>query len=260
MMNKILKISLPTQCPVCKEELIWEGVHLICKGKDCIAKKIVSINYFYSYKGIKIDDIGEKTIERLLRNSKIYNTLVKKPWALLDSIKYNLSAELLSLLGDKIYANILTQINQKNNQFTMAHFISGLGLPKISYKTTLRLCQYIKTGKLNLIVSKEAMNNFLKGVLIFNKAITEMENFQFAPLPEIAKAIYCITGTLSQPRNDIIEYLSKYGYEYSRSVTQATNYLIVGTAPGELKKIIAKRNNIPQITEEQFIKLLKKEN
>jgi len=259
-MNKTLNILLPTQCPVCKEELIWEGVHLICTGKNCITKKIVSINYFYSHKGIKIDDIGEKTIEKLLRNPKIYKILIEKPWALLDPIKYNLSADLLSILGNKIYANILTQITQKNKQFTMAHFISGLGLPKISYKTTLRLCQYIKTGKLNIVVSKEAMNNFLKGVLIFNNATAEMKNFQFAPLPEIAKAIYCITGTLSQPRNDMIEYLSKYGYEYSRSVTQVTNYLIVGTTPGELKIITAKKNNIPQITEEQFIKLLKKEN
>ena len=255
-----MKNSLPTYCPKCGEPLKWEGVHLICAGKNCLAKKIVSISYFYSEKGIKIDDIGEKTIERLLHNTKCYNILIESPWALLDSIVYDISSDLLSILGEKIYINLLNQVEQKNKQFTMAHFISGLGLPKISYKTTLRLCQYIKTGKLNMAVSKEAMNNFLKGTLIFNKAKVEMENFQFAPLPEMAKAIYCITGTLSQSRSDMIEYLSEYGYEFSRNVTQETSYLIVGADPGELKKITAKKNNIPQITEEQFINLLTKEN
>jgi DNA ligase (NAD+) len=80
-----------------------------------------------------------------------------------------------------------------------------------------------------------------------------------AALPEKAKAIYCITGTLSQSREDIIKFFSEYGYEFSNGVTRETNYLIIGATPGKTKIKAATKNNIPQITEEQFIKLLTKE-
>jgi len=253
-------ISIPTNCPKCGELLQWEGVHLICNGSKCITQVINSITYFYSHKGIMLDGLGPSMVEKILDNKKIFNILKDKPWAILDSKTYNIYMELFSVLGTTIYGNILNQVSQKSGQYSMAHFISGLGLPGISYKTALRLCQYLKSGKLNVPVSKKAINSFMDGIVTFNIAKIEMVNFSFAPLPEKAKAIYCITGTLTQPRNDMIDFFSGYGYEFSNNVTRETNYLIIGETPGKIKIKAATKYNIPQITEEQFIKLLKKEN
>ncbi|MDY6893938.1 MAG: BRCT domain-containing protein [Thermotogota bacterium] len=253
------KPPLPAYCPKCGEPLKWEGVHLICTGSNCVAKLIVSIAYFYSHRGIKIDGIGEATVEKLLEEQKIFEVLSTKPWALLDPLTYNISIETYSILGEKIFTNIIKQVNQASGTKTAAHFISGLGLPGLGYKTSLRLCQYLKSGNLNIPISNKAKKSFFDAAVLFNDAKVELKNFSFAALPEAAKAIYCITGTLSQSRESMIEFLSSYGYEFSSSVTRETNYLIKGQDPGKVKIEKATKHKIPIITEEQFFKLLEKE-
>jgi len=250
---------LPEHCPKCHEPLQWEGVHLVCNGPTCIAKLIVSIAYFYSQKGIKIDGVGEGIIEKLLQNEKCYSVLSTKPWALLDPLSYDIVPDIINEIGVTIYSNIAEQVFSMNNQCHMAHFVSGLGLPGLAYKSALRLCQYLKTGEINIHITERAKQSFVTAASIYTNAITEMKNFSFAPLPTEAKAIYCITGSLSQSREAMIEILNGYGYEFSAGVTRETNYLVVGDDPGRNKIEKAIRYNIPQITEEQLFALLEKE-
>ncbi len=251
------KNVLPIHCPTCGEILQWEGVHLICHGTNCIAQKIVSIAYFYSHKGIKIDGIGEQTIEKLLNNKKCYEILIEKPWALLDMEAYGIIREVLETLGNAIFTNIVGQVSAASKTKTMAHFIAGLGMPKLAYKTAIRLCQYLKTGKLTVTIQAEAQQNFCEAAIMFKDASETMKNFTFDSLPNIAKAIYCITGTLSMSRDEMIDFLSAKDFGFSNSVTKETNYLLVGESPGKLKIQKAQKYGIPQITEEQLFKLLK---
>jgi len=251
--------QLPAYCPKCNDVLSWDGVHLVCNGPTCIAKSIVSIAYFYSQKGIKIDGVGEGIIEKLLQNEKCYSVLSTKPWALLDPLSYDLVPYIINMIGVAIYSNIAEQVFSMNNQCTMAHFVAGLGLPGLAYKSSLRLCQYLKTGQINIHITDNAKRSFITAATIYTEAIKEMKNFSFAQLPSEAKAIYCITGSLSQSRETMIEILNGYGYEFSSGVTRETNYLVVGDDPGRTKIEKATRYNIPQITEEQLFTLLQKE-
>jgi DNA ligase (NAD+) len=253
------KVSLPIHCPKCFELLVTDGVHLVCDGENCIAQKIVSIAYFYSHKGIKIDGIGEAMIEKILANNKCYEILVKKPWALLDMRSYDIADAVYSVIDEKLFVNIYNQINLASGTKSMAHFIAGLGLPGLAYKSALRLCQYIKTGKITGNMSSKAQMNFISGAGDYKDASEEMKVFKFAPLPNVAKAIYCITGSLSQSREDMIHFLAEQDYEYSAGITKETNYLVVGDDPGKTKIQKATKYNIPQITETQLHKLLKKE-
>lgn len=254
------KNLLPIHCTKCSEILQWEGVHLVCNGSTCLSKLIVSIAYFYSNKGIKIDGIGEAIIEKLLLNDRCYSVLSTKPWALLDPLTYDFVPAIIDAIGATIYSNIAEQVFTMSGQVTMAHFIAGLGLPGLAYKSSLRLCQYLRTGQINIHITEQAKQSFVNAASVYVTAMNEMKNFSFAQLPSDAKAIYCITGTLSQSRETIIEILNGYGYEFSSSVTRETNYLVVGDNPGKLKIEKAIRYNIPQITEEQLFTLLKKEN
>ena len=249
--------TLITHCPTCNEPLDTDGVHLVCHGENCIAKKIVSIAYFYSAKGIKIDGIGEQTIEKLLNNPNCYKVLCEKPWALLDMLAYEILDEVLTVLGTVIVTNLLTQVKLANKTKHMAHFIAGLGLPKVAFKTALRLCQYLKTGVLTVNVHQKALQSFSQGALMFSEAVKEMKNFDFAQLPSVAKAIYCITGALSQSRDEMIEWMALQGYEFSSGVTRETNYLIIGDSPGKTKVAKATKYNTPKITEQQLITILK---
>ena len=250
---------LPHQCPKCNNDLCFEGVHLVCNGEKCIAKLIVAISYFYSHKGIKIDGIGEALVEKLLQDQHCYSVLSTKPWALLDMLAYNLVPSVMNTVGITIYSNITEQIFSMSNHCTMAHFVAGLGLPGLAYKSSLRLCQYLKTGHIDTHITESAKQSFVTAAGIYADAIKEMKNFAFAQLPNAAKAVYCITGSLSQSRETIIEILNGYDFEFSSSVTRETNYLVVGQDPGKIKIDKATKYNIPQITEEQLFALLRKE-
>ena len=252
----VKKLSLPGLCPICNSKLSWDGVHLICSDETCIAKLIVSLSYFYSTTGLKINGIGEAKIEKILYNPKCYEVLRDHPWALLDMFTYNITTEVINTLGAKTFHNLIKQINNVSGTRTIAHFIAGLGLPGLGYKTTLRLCQFLKSGQLNIHVSEKAKNNFIQAVSKYQQALEEIKNFTFADLPKPAKAIYCITGTLSMSREAFIEQNSLLDYEFSKSVTRETNYLIIGEDPGKVKRKKAQKYNIPIITENQFNKII----
>lgn len=248
---------LPTICPTCEGFLHWDGVHLVCNGANCIAQKIVSIAYFYSHKGIKVDGIGEAMIEKLLNNEKCYPILISKPWVLLDMYSYDLMHIVIAVLGETIFANILNEVTEINETKNMSHFIAGLGIPALAYKSALKLCQYIKTGELTTNVPSKALASFPKAAMIYQEAAKEMKVFKFTSIPEPAKAKYCITGSLSLSRDAIIEFLNGYGFGFSSTVTMDTAYLIVGDDAGKTKINRAIKYGIPQITEEQLMKIIK---
>lgn len=249
--------TIPTICPKCKEPLHWDGVHLVCESDNCIAKQIVSIAYFYSNKGIKVDGIGEAMIEKLLHNETCYNVLIKSPWALLDMTSYDILSDVVSVLGDVITVNILTEVDLINKTKTMAHFIAGLGIHGLAYKSSLKLCQYIKTGELSPNVPTRARESFPNAVSAYLQAIKKMNLFKFADIPSPAKAKYCITGAMSLARDAMIELLNDYSFEYSATVTMDTNYLVVGDEAGKTKINKAIRYGIPQITEAQLMNIIK---
>jgi len=250
-------LSLPQFCPTCKELLQWSGVHLVCNGNNCIAQKIVSIAYFYSNKGIKVDGIGEAMIEKLLNNKKCYDVLVAKPWALLDMYSYSIMRDVIDVLGETIFANIITEVNAIDRTKNMSHFIAGLGLQGLAHKSALKLCQYIKTGKLSGNVPSKARESFAGAVMAYQEAAAEMKIFKFAPVPTPAKAKYCITGTLSMDRDAMIELLNDFSFGFSATVTMDTNYLIIGDDAGKTKINKAIKYGIPQITEAQLMNIIK---
>ena len=243
-------------CPVCGNDLSWEGVHLVCNSPACIAQLIKTIHNFYSKKGIKIDGLAEKTIEKILSQPECYNILKDKPWALLDMKAYGIDAITKALIGDKIFNKLQDNIDNMNNTVHMAHFISGLGLPGLAYKTALRLCQFLKTGKLTINISEKARTSFLDSVTLFNQASDEMTNFFFASIPSVAKAIFCITGTLSMSREAMITIMENNNYEFGNNITKETDYLIVGSESGKTKRDKAAKYGLPEITEDQFFRLI----
>jgi len=249
--------DLPQLCPTCKEFLVWDGVHLKCTSINCIAQKIVSVAYFYSVKGIKIDGLGEATIEKLLQNQKCYSVLVDKPWALLDMYSYDIIQNVIEVLGGIIFSNLLNEINNASGQRNMSHFIAGLGIPGLAFRSAIKLCQYIKTGELSGNVPNKAIASFPEAAMIYQKASEEMKVFKFDSIPSPARAKYCITGSLSISRDAMIEFLNDYSFEFSSAVTMDTNYLIVGDDPGKNKINKAIKYNVQQITEAELMKIIK---
>ena len=103
----------------------------------------------------------------------------------------------------------------------------------------------------------EARENFANAVLLFTQAVNNLKNFSFTSIPNPSKALFCITGTLSMPRDEMVKFLESKDFGFLESVTKETTYLVVGEDPGKIKIQKAEKHNIPQITEDQLFKLLK---
>ncbi len=63
---------------------------------------------------------------------------------------------------------------------------------------------------------------------------------------------FCITGTLSQLRDNVIFYISDNGGTVTNTVSSKTTYLIVGDNPGSSKMSAAKLHNTKIINEEDL--------
>jgi len=248
----------PSHCPACSNQLQWVYKDLMCYGKDCIVQHIKKIAYFYSDKGMDLKTIGEFMVGDLLEDTELLSLLRKSPWALLDPIEYKIYDNLISIWGKKRTLNYMNSLGEINGRKNAIHFIAALAYPGLAYKTALKLYHFIKTGKIQSNIPKKARINFIDAFTQFKKAEEIFNNFHFGLIPPVAKITYCITGTLTSSRNDMITYLERYGWLFSNQVSKYTDYLIVGEKPGQTKTIKASELNILQINELDLPNYLKK--
>lgn len=245
---------LPMVCPICDTSLVWKDRDLICTGENCITKTIKQVAYFYSDKGMNLKSIGEAMIEELLHNSDLHTLLVDRPWALLDPIKYDIVGKLLSIWGQarvRIYNTELKAINGIKNP---AHFVAAMGYKNLAYKRSLAYWQDFKAKR----DFTKIPSTFLQALNKFLLAVAELNNFSFTPLPEVATMTYAITGKLDVPREELVQYLTKYGWSIHNQVSKRTNLLILGTSTHETTKLHkAKSLNIPIISEAQISNYIK---
>ncbi len=66
--NGITPYKLPENCPICDTKLITEGKYLACPNKSCPARLSLSIEYFF--KTLGVEELGEKTVQRLINEFK----------------------------------------------------------------------------------------------------------------------------------------------------------------------------------------------
>ena len=248
-----------THCPICNTSLEWKALDLICPGISCIAQLTKSIAYFYSDKGMDIDGIGETRVYELLQNDTIRQVLSKKPWALLDPVNQHLWDLIKLIWGDKRSHNYLNALTKRQNQKNAINFIAALGLPKLAYKTAMKLFYYVTEGKKYPGIAQISMASFSEAYVTYHKAKNDLPRFKFSPVPPLPDTMYCITGTLSLSRNGMITYLEKYGWQFSNAVSKQVKYLIVGDNPGKTKMQAASEKTPPTttITEHELTTILK---
>ena len=244
--------NLPFDCPICDSVLEWKGVDLICEATDCISQLTKSIAYFYSDKGMDVKTIGEYRIADILQDDQIRKILQARVYALLDPITFNIYDSIHLIWGAKHTFNYMKSLEEVSGRKNAVHFIAALGYKGLAYKTALKLFHYVKTGKKSSSISSVAKENFVSAFSTFLLADEQLSNFIFASVPQLAKITYCVTGTLSCSRTDMIAYLEKHSWSFSNQVSKHTDILLVGSSPGRTKTIKAKELSVPTITEEDL--------
>lgn len=258
------KIIKPTHCPDCKSELLLEDIIIKCQNLDCPSRVVNSIIYFASKNCMNIDGLGDKIVELLFKEKKIYDILD------LYSLKYE-DLEELEGFKDKKINNLLSAIqNTKNSD--LHRLINALGIEHIGEVASKQLCYEFGLDIVNVQFEDlikldgigEQMANSLLEFMRVNKNIV-LKLFGIIE-PKVTKKLEAkdnifknktivVTGTMSKSRNEIKEFLENLGAKISSSVSKKTDYVIFGDDAGS-KYDKALELNINLISEEEMYKLI----
>jgi DNA ligase (NAD+) len=264
-------IEPPKECPACKTELGWDGIFLRCPNPSCPAQTQRRIQHFAQRGAMDIDGMGESLVEQLVEAK-----LAKDPADL-----YQLTEEkLLTLerMAEKSARNVLDGI-EASKKADLWRLIFGLGilhvgagaaralaghfgtLESIEKATEEELCDVRDIGE---VVAKSIMTWFgnpenlellwrLREVGVNTKALQTAARTGGVKR-KLAGKTFVLTGTLSEPRENIKERIIAAGGKVSSSVSKKTDYVVAGENAGS-KLEDAQRLGVKVLSEQEFAEL-----
>ncbi len=261
--------NMPENCPVCESKIIKEDEYHFCTGGvSCQAQLKRSLQHYASKQALDIDGLGKEVSSQLVEKN-----LVKSISDLYRLKKEDLVD--LEKFADKSADKLLDQI-AKSKKPDLASFLTGLGIRHVGKETARKLSekfnlkQLKKADKENLeripdIGPKvaESIKSFFDGkggelVDELLKLGVEPKNKKISN--ELKGLKFVITGSIEDyTREDLIDLLELHGADVTSSVSSQTDYIIVGSNPGETKRKDAKENNVEELPEDKFrAKILQK--
>lgn len=267
--------QLPKHCPVCGSDVVRvEGEAVArCTGElYCPAQRKEAILHFASRRAMNIDGLGDKLVDQLVEKNLIKNV----------ADLYHLThAELMALerMGPKSAENLLHAI-ERSKTTTLARFLYALGIREVGEATAQTLAAYF--GDLESIA--QADEPALQAVpdvgpvvaqriaAFFREhhnveVIDKLRNagVHWPPMPRradnapFAGKTFVLTGTLhTLTRDEAKERLQALGAKVAGSVSNKTDYVVVGEDPGS-KRDKAAALGVTLLDEEAFTKLLGRE-
>ena len=258
-----LNILRPTSCPDCASELLDEGALIKCQNLDCPSRVVNSIIYFASKNCMNIDGLGNKIVETLVNEKKIYDILD------LYSLKYE-DLENLEGFKEKKINNLLNALN--NTKSTALHrIINALGIEHIGEVASKQIClefglKVVDIDYDSLIVldgiGEQMANSFCEFMRVNKELVLKLfeiinptveEKIEVEENNFKGKTIV-LTGTMSVSRGDIKKKLELLGAKISSSVSKKTDFVICGEDAGS-KYDKAIELNVQVLTEDAMNKM-----
>ena len=232
----------PIECPVCKSELLDEGVLLKCQNLTCEARVINSIIYFASKPCLNIDGLGVKIIEALFNSG-----LVKSVLNLFDLTLEKLLA--LEGFKEKKAQNLLDSLESaKGCEYW--RFVNSLGIEHIGEVASKTLSanfgsSFLDATKEQIVacdgIGEEMAESLLEFVRVNRDTIFRLQEIlkPLEPLkreeakenPFKGKSVV-LTGSMSESRYKIKEMLEDLGAKVVGSVSKKTDFVIYGEDAG----------------------------
>ena len=277
-------ILIPSSCPRCSTKLIEEGAFIRCTNLNCPSRLERTILYWC--RALELDGIGEKLAEQLCTQG-----LVK---SLPDLYTLNIEkVSGLERMALKSATNVIKQL-ESSKDLSLGKFLSALGLPGIGPEIAISVASKVKTieNLLELVsLRNEEPGRDNEGVLYrHNRAVRELTEidgvgetvarqildglalridsvlelsrqlhispeFKSKSVGHLNGSTFCITGTLTIPRKEIMLLIKSNGGKVVTSVSKNLTYLISGESSGS-KLESAKNLGVTIITEDELVKLL----
>ncbi len=257
-------IPRPTNCPVCKSELLDEGILIKCQNLKCPARVVNSIRYFASKQCMNIDGLGEKIVELLYENGLVESILD------LYSLKVE---DLLNLEGfkEKKAQNIISAI-KKTQGIEAYRLLNGLGIEHIGEVASKKITEiygndYIDLSVEDLVkidgIGKEMAESFCEFMRVNRDLVIKLLDIikpkviikQEAKDNPFKGKTVVLTGSMSESRSLIKKELENLGAKVTNSVSKKTDFVIYGEDAGsKLEK--AKSLGVKTLSESEMREMM----
>ena len=259
------EVSRPVVCPVCGSELLDEGALIKCQNLTCKARVVNSIIYFASKQCLNIDGLGDKIVKTLFDSGLVQSV---------EDI-FTLTLEnLLALEGfkEKKSQNLLDSIENVKG-CDCWRFINALGIEHIGEVASKSLCSvfglsFVDATKEQLLeidgIGEEMAEAVLEFVRVNREHIIHLQNVLKPKIPEPKAEVkenpfkgktVVLTGSMSQPRDEIKKMLELLGAKVSGSVSKKTDIVIYGDDAGS-KYDKALELGVSTVTEDELREML----
>lgn len=265
------KFQMPETCPECGSAVQKdEGqVAIRCVNAQCPAQLRRRIEHFASRGAMDIEGFGEALVSQLVERGLLHDV----------SEIYALDAEKLGTLervGEKSINNLLGAIATSKTR-PLWRLIFGLGILHVGVSASRALSTHFRSmdrlmdasvdelQRINDVgeVVGQSIHGFFQEpanrALIerLGKAGVELVNYEPAPVANdaFANSTWVITGTLTQPRDEIAEMIIARGGKVSGSVSKKTSCLLAGGEAGS-KLTKAQQLGIKIVSEAEFRELI----
>jgi len=265
------RFVIPKVCPACGAEVVRKAgeVAHYCSNRNCFAVSREKLYHFVSRQAFNIDGLGPKILDQLLASG-----LIKDAADLFELKEGDLRP--LERWGEKSAQNLVQAIAARK-RVSLARFIYALGIRHVGRETADDLAAHFGTlakvmaGNLDQFeavpnigpvvarsladfiaapANKKFIDKLLKAGIEIEKVLTKMAG-------PLSNQTFVLTGTLaSLTRDQARQAIKAAGGRISESVSQETDYVVVGDNPGS-KYERAKVLGVKILNEQAFKRLLK---
>ena len=265
---------MPTACPSCGTAVArdMDGVAIRCPNIACPERVRRQLQHFASRGAMDIEGLGEAMVEQLVGHGLVHT---------IPDIYGLQQTQLVELerMGEKSAANLIAGIAESKER-PLWKLLFGLGIRHLGASGARALVAQFKTMDGILAAPLEQIERARDIGKVVGLSVYEffsnpaerasLERLRAAGLNfgerdpahvaavgglPLADTRWVITGTLSQPREEIAEMILEKGGKVSGSLSNKTNYLLAGEEAGsKLEK--AKTLGVTVLTEADFRALL----
>lgn len=274
-------LFIPEQCPVCGGVTIIEQLNeskvLYCTNEDCSAKLLKKFSHFVSRNAMNIDGLSEATLEKFLdegfieKFSDIYN---------IEQFKSKIVK--MDGFGLKSYNNMAEAI-ETSKKVKFENFVFSLGIDQIGLGGAKRLAKHFNNDINAFLEATKSPYNF-KGIEDFGN-ITSISVYEYFKNEDnmnqvlellkyvtikqeekkeivnsnsifTGKKIYGTGSFSNYKKEELKALLESLGAEFASGYAKSLDYLIVGSLKGSSKEDKAKKDGVPVLSEDEFIKMI----
>ncbi len=265
-----------THCPECHSELIrteGEANHYCPNFYGCPPQIIGRIQHFISRKAMDIEGLGGETVALLFNNGLVKNYA--------DLYELTIDQILpLERMAQKSAENLINGVlNSKNVSFERVLY--ALGIRYVGETVAKKLAKHYKNidslseaSLLDLVLVDEIGDKIAQSVIEFfdnqeNQKIIRLLKEYGVQLELIEKVnpnatnklegkTFVVSGVFSTfSRDDLKKAIEDNGGKVGSSISPKTDFVVAGDNMGPAKLEKASKLNVPIISEEDFIQMLK---